>query len=166
MIMQEAFSRLKSVLDGQHMTTADLVRRVQEHGDRVNAKSIYRLADPEEPLEKVDMRVVGAVCQALHVGIGDLLTFDEPAIIEEFGADKQARMDALMARHHDRTAGPLPPGELAELEGLVEEAEAVARGNARRLANRRRRLLREAGRRVPSHTPGQEKDQTGADVSE
>ena len=148
-MMQEAYSRLKFMLDHEGLTTADLVRRVQEQGDRVNPKSIYRLADPEEPLEKADMRVVGAVCQALGIGIGDLLTFDEPVILEEFGAAKQSRMDALMAQHQSRTVGPLPPEERAELEELVEEAEAVARGNARRLASRRRRLLREAGRRLP-----------------
>ncbi len=153
--MQEAFSRLKSVLDKQGLSTADLVRRVSEQGDRINAKSLYRLADPEEPLEKVDMRVVGAVCQALSVGIGELLTFDEPEIIEQFGAQKQARMDALMARHNG-AGHALSAGEMTELQALVEEAEAVARGNARRLANRRRRLLRGTGRRgrAPSSDSG------------
>src|SRR5580692_11041082 len=97
--MQEAFSRLKSVLERQGSTTADLVRKISESGDRVNAKSIYRLADPEEALEKVDMRVISAVCEALGIGIGDLLTFDQPTIIEQFGTAKQERMDALMARH-------------------------------------------------------------------
>ena len=152
MLMQDAYSRLKFVLTARHMTTADLVRRVQEQGDRVNPKSIYRLADPEEVLEKVDMRVVGAVCQALQISLGDLLTFEEPIVMDEFSADRQARMNVLMARHHARSDGPLAPKELAELEGLVEEAEAVARGNARRLAARRRRLLREAGR-LPSPDP-------------
>jgi hypothetical protein len=120
---------------------------VAEQGDRINAKSLYRLADPQEPLEKVDMRVVGAVCQALHVGIGDLLTFDEPTIIEEFTAAKQARMDALVARHKEPGGQGLSGAELTELESLVGEAEVIARGNARRLANRRRRLLRGAGKR-------------------
>ena len=152
MATQEAYSRLKLLLDAQHLTTADLVRRVQEQGDRVNAKSIYRLADPEEPLEKVDMRVVGAVCAALGAGLADLLTFDEPTVIEEFARAKQERMDVLMARvahPHDQPDGPLLAGERAELAGLVEEAEMIARGNARRLANRRRRLLRASGRPDP-----------------
>ena len=153
--MQDAYSRLKFLLTTRHMTTAALVRRVQEQGDRVNPKSIYRLADPEEVLEKVDMRVVGAVCQALQVNVGDLLTFEEPVVMDEFSADRQARMNELMARHHARSEEPLAPDELAELEGLVEEAETVARGNVRRLAARRRRLLREAGR-LP--TPGPQTD--------
>lgn len=143
--MQEAWSRLKFLLDQQHLSTADLVRRVSEQGDRVNAKSLYRLADPEEPLEKVDMRVIGAVCQALHVGIGDLLTFEEPLVIEEFDHAKQTRMDSLLARRKD-TDHPLTAAERAELQALVEEAETVALGNARRLANRRRRLMREGNR--------------------
>ncbi len=141
--MREAYSHLKGLLERQGLTTADLVRRVSEQGDRVNAKSLYRLADPEEPLEKVDMRVIAAVCQALDVGIGDLLTFDEPEIIERYAPEKQTRMDALMGRVHG--AGPALSGaERSELQALVEEAEAVARGNARRLANRRRRLMRGA----------------------
>ncbi len=141
--MREAYSHLKGLLERQGLTTADLVRRVSEQGDRINAKSLYRLADPEEPLEKVDMRVIAAVCQALDVGIGDLLTFDEPDIIERFPTEKQARMDALMARVHG--SGPALSGaDRAELQSLVEEAETVARGNARRLANRRRRLIRGA----------------------
>lgn len=141
--MQEAYSRLKGLLDQQGLTTADLVRRVSEQGDRINAKSLYRLADPEEPLEKVDMRVIAAVCQALTVGIGDVLTFDEPEIIEQFPREKQARMDMLMGRLSGGTFS-ITAAERTELQTLVEEAEAVARGNARRLASRRRRLLRSA----------------------
>jgi DNA-binding Xre family transcriptional regulator len=144
--LQEAWSRLKSVLDRQGLTTADLVRRVSEQGDRVNAKSLYRLADPQEPLEKVDMRVIGAICQALGVGIGDLLTFEEPTLTEDFDAAKQARMDALLTRHH--ASGTFTAAEMAELQALVEEAETVARGNARRLANHKRRLQRGGSRRV------------------
>jgi len=144
--MQEAFSRLKSVLDTKGLTAADLVRRIAEQGDRVNAKSVYRLADPEETLEKVDMRVIGAICQALEVGIGDILTFEEPTIIEHFDTAKQARMDLLMTRHHVSHGEPLADDELRELRQLVDEAEAIARGNARRLANRKRRLLRTANR--------------------
>jgi DNA-binding Xre family transcriptional regulator len=139
--MQEAFSKLKSVLERQGCTTADLVRKISESGDRVNAKSIYRLADPEEALEKVDMRVISAVCEALGVGIGDILTFDPPTIIEQFGIEKQERMDSLMIRHNGGDK-PLTETDLNELKALVEEAESVARGNARRLANRKRRLLR------------------------
>lgn len=144
--MPEAFSRLKSVLDQKGLSTADLVRRISEQGDRINPKSVYRLADPEEPLEKVDMRVVGAICHALGVGIGELLTFEEPTGIEQFSPDKQARLDSLLAR--DAGGHPaLSAAELEELQILVEEAEAMARRNARRLANRRRRLLRYGGRR-------------------
>lgn len=144
--MQEAWSRLKSVLDRDGLTTADLVRRVSEQGDRINAKSLYRLADPQEPLEKVDMRVIGAVCQALAVEIGDILTFDEPTIIEELDPALQARMDMLVARQKS-SPQTFSAADLAELERLVDQAETIARGNARRLANQRRRLHRGQNRR-------------------
>jgi hypothetical protein len=138
--MQEAYSRLKLVLESKNLSTADLVRMIADQGDRVNPKSVYRLADPEEPLEKADMRVIGAVCQALKIGIGDVLTFDEPEVIEQFAPTKQERMDALLTRL-DR-GETLPGPDITELHLLVNEAEEIARGNARRLANRRRRLLR------------------------
>ena len=149
--MQQAYSRLKSVLEGAGLSTADLLRKIVEQGDRVNPKSLYRLSDPEEPLEKVDMRVISAVCHALGVGIGDLLTFDEPEIIEQFAPARQERMDVLLARIG--AGEPVSQPELAELTALVSEAEEIARGNARRLANRRRRLLRAGGRPVRVETP-------------
>jgi DNA-binding Xre family transcriptional regulator len=144
--MQEAYSRLKSVLDAKGLTAADLVRRIADQGDRVNAKSVYRLADPAETLEKVDMRVIAAICQALDIGIGDILTFEEPTIIEQFSPAKQARMDQLLARHQSSGAEPLTSDELTELRSLVDEAETIARSNARRLASRKRKLLRTANR--------------------
>jgi|SRR5579884_2699455 len=150
--MPEAFSRLKTILDQRGLSTADLVRRVSEHGDRINPKSVYRLADPEAPLEKVDMRVVGAICLALDIGIGDLLTFEEPSGIEQLSPEKQVRMDTLLARHAGDPAN-LSPAELDELQALIEEAEGIARRNARRLANRRRRLLRHAGKRSGKNPP-------------
>ena len=149
--MQEAYSRLKTVLEHDGLSTADLVRKIAEQGDRVNPKSIYRLADPEEPIEKVDMRVIGVVCHALKVGIEEILTFEEPEIIEQFSAAKQNKMDSLLARLDSGEV--LSQAEIGELHGLVNEAEEVARGNARRLANRRRRLLRSGakpGRPTPA----------------
>jgi hypothetical protein len=145
--LQETWSRLKTVLDRQGLSTADLVRRVSAQGNRVNAKSLYRLSDPQEPLEKVDMRVIGAVCQAVGVGIDDILTFDEPTMIEAFDAAKQVRMAALATQRSRRAGESLTTAELSELQDLISEAEAVALGNARRLT-KHGRLLRSAARRV------------------
>lgn len=149
--MQEAYSRLKVVLETNGLTTADLVRRIADQGDRVNPKSVYRLADPEEPIEKVDMRVIGAVCHALKVGIGDVLTFEEPEIIEYFPPAKQERMDSLLGRLD--AGDSLDQADIRELHALVNEAEEVARGNARRLANRRRRLLRSGAKPGRAEAP-------------
>lgn len=141
--MQTGYSQLGSILQQQALTPADLVRRVSEQGDRVNPKSLYRLADSQEPLEKVDMRVIGAVCHALSVQIGDLLTFDTPKLIETMPSARQARLDLLAAHRH--SAG-LTDGERDELEALLDEAEAMARGNARRLAKHSRLLRATANR--------------------
>ncbi len=146
--MRQAYSRLKSVLEAEKLTTAELVRRIADSGARINPKSIYRLADPQEPLEKVDMRVISVVCDALGVGIGDLLTFDEPTIVEQFDPVKQSRLDALLARRDT-----LAPDEHIELRELVRAAEEVARGNARRLQAHLRRLQRAP--RPPANPPSQ-----------
>jgi len=145
--MQDAYSRLKIVLEGKSLSTADLVRAIADQGDRINPKSIYRLVDPEEPIEKADMRVISAICQALGLTIGDILTFEEPDVIEQFPPAKQDRMDKLML-----SVNKLSAEDLAELRALVDEAEGIARGNARRLASRKRRLQRSAGAR-PQNTP-------------
>lgn len=144
--MQDTYSRLKPILDAKGLTAADLVRKIADQGDRLNAKSVYRLADPAETLEKVDLRVIAAICQALDIGIGDILTFDEPTIVEQMSPAKQTRMDNLMARYQSSGPEPLCDDEVVELRHLVEEAEAIARGNARRLASRKRKLQRTAGR--------------------
>ncbi|HEY3331145.1 MAG TPA: hypothetical protein VGK19_14045 [Capsulimonadaceae bacterium] len=149
--MQEAYSRLKTVLERMNLSTADLVRRIADQGDRVNPKSVYRLADPEEPIEKADMRVIGAVCHALKIGIGDVLTFDEPEVMEQFPPARQERMDSLLSRLN--VGDHLPPPEITELHALVNEAEEIARGNARRLANRRRRLLKTGARPEKTSSP-------------
>jgi hypothetical protein len=55
-------------------------------------------------------------------------------------------MDQLLARHQSSGAEPLTSDELTELRSLVDEAETIARSNARRLASRKRKLLRTANR--------------------
>lgn len=146
--MYEAYSRLRFLLEERSLSTPELHRRLQAQDERVNTKTLYRLADPDRPLDRVDLRVVGAICRIMGVGLGDLIVFAEPAgaALQTLPEPRQRRLDELMDRHND---GGLDDDQLEELRGLVAEAEEIARSNARRLAEHRHRLRRaSAGRQA------------------
>jgi DNA-binding Xre family transcriptional regulator len=144
-----AYSRLKFLLDERRMTRAELQRRIAAEEHVINVKTLYRLADPDRPLERIDLRTAGAVCRALGVGLGDLVIFAEPAAatLRTLPDSQQRRLDALMQRHNE---GQLGPSEVEELRRLVEEAEEIARSNARRLAEHRRLLRKSTAPRRPA----------------
>ena len=121
------------------MTRADLQRELAAQGFQLNVKTLYRLCDPSRPLERIELRSVGALCRVLGLSLNDLIVFSEQstATLEQLPAAKQRRLDELMDRHNE---GNLLPADLAELRALVDEAERIARGNARRLAEHRRRM--------------------------
>ncbi len=137
--MLQAYSRLKFLLDERALTQAELQRRITAEERAPNVKTLYRLADPDRPLGRVDLRVVGAVCRVLGVGLGDLIVFAPPdrSTIQTLPEGEQRRLDELMDRHNK---GELTSGELEQLRDLVTEAERIARSNARRLAEHRRQL--------------------------
>ena len=57
--MVQAFSRLKRVLDEQNVTVPELHRRLLRQGLRVNVKSLYRLSNDRQPLQRLDLRLQG-----------------------------------------------------------------------------------------------------------
>jgi hypothetical protein len=65
--MVNAFSQLRRVLREQNMTVPELQRRIQQRGLRVNLKSLYRLSNDRQPLQRLDLRVAGAICQVFAV---------------------------------------------------------------------------------------------------
>ncbi len=135
--MPLAYSRLKFFLDERSLTRAEFRRRLATQDSTFNVKTLYRLADPDRPLERIDLRVVGAICRILDVNLGDLIVFAERTTVETLAEPKQRRLDELMERHNE---GQLCNPELQELGSLVDEAEQVALSNARRLAQHRRRI--------------------------
>lgn len=145
--MLAAYSRLKFLLDERSLTPADLNRCLGERGHAFNSKSLARLADPDRSLERVDLRAVGAICQALGVGLDDLIVFAEAdqTPLRSLTERKQQRLGRLMAGHNE---GQLTSAEEDELRTLVAEAEQIARSNARRLVEHRRMLTTSAGLRA------------------
>jgi hypothetical protein len=57
-----AYSYLKRLLKQQEISVPELHRRIRTQGLRVNLKSLYRLSDDTQPVDRLDMRVAGAIC--------------------------------------------------------------------------------------------------------
>ena len=136
--MVHAFSRLKRVLNEQNMTVPELHRRLRGRGLRVNVKSLYRLSNDRRPLQRLDLRVAGAICQVFSLPLTELVAFAEPQRkLRRLAAAKQKRLDALMGKSNN---GTLTNAEAAELRTLVREAEEIMLDNARQLAEQRQQL--------------------------
>lgn len=132
----EAYSRLRTVLAGRNLTVFQLHRQLDSTGLPVNIKSLYRLT-ADEPLQKVDLRVAGAVCQACGIEIGDLITFQKPrAQLHRLDPKIQARLDELMEKSNE---GQLTAREKKEFAALADEAHRLSMENARMLLAERRR---------------------------
>lgn len=129
--MLQAYSRLKQVLHRRNLTIPELLRRMEQRGLHVSPKSLYRLNNTHEPLQRLDLRVAGAICQVCDVSLSELVDFEsDTGALSQLPAAKQDRLDNLMARNNN---GELTMAEQRELQDLVAEAEAVALRNARTL---------------------------------
>lgn len=136
--MVQAYSRLKRVLDARKMTVPELHRRIERDGMSVNLKSLYRLSKEHQTLERLDLRVAGAICQVCEVPLSELITFEtSKKRLQHFSPVKQKRLNDLMAKNNE---GQLTKTEFEELQALVREAEEMTLANARVLARQRQRL--------------------------
>ncbi len=126
--MVQAFSQLKGVLDERGMTVPELHRRLEKQGLSVNLKSLYRLVRDDRPLERLNLRVAGLICQVCGVPLSRLIAFEiEDAQLRRLSAAKQLRLDELMDTNNE---GRLAPAQRKEFQGLVRETEEIALHNA------------------------------------
>lgn len=133
-----AYSRLKRLLKLQRMSVPELHRRMGTQGFHVNLKSLYRLSDDTQPLDRLDLRVAGAICQVCATPLSDWIVFEEETdSLRTLGVEKQKRLSALMTQNN---AGSLTEQERTELKALVHEAEEITLTNARLLAQQQQRL--------------------------
>jgi transcriptional regulator with XRE-family HTH domain len=136
-----AYSRLKRLLKQKRLSVPELHRRMRAQGLSVNVKSLYRLSDDSQPVERLDMRVAGAICQVCAVPLSEWIVFEEEAqTLRTLTAQQQNSLDALMTRNNE---GLLTDTERAELHALVREAEEITLANARLLAQQQQRLEHE-----------------------
>jgi hypothetical protein len=120
------------------MTVPELQRRIRQRGVNINLKSLYRLSDEHKPLERLDMRVAGAICDVCDVSLSDLITFEaQTGNLQILSVAKQQRLDSLMTGNNE---GTLTEAEREELRSLVREAEEITLCNARLLQVQQRQL--------------------------
>src|SRR4051794_10329537 len=118
-----AYSRLRRILKQRQISIPELYRRIHGNGLRVNLKSLYRLSDEDHPVERLDMRVAGAICEVCSIPLSDWIVFEsDDSRLRTLTAGKQRRLDQLMAQNN---IGPLAAPELTELRELVREAEEI-----------------------------------------
>jgi DNA-binding Xre family transcriptional regulator len=136
--MVQAYSHLERVLSERRMSVPELRRRILRRGVNVNLKSLYRLSKERQPLERLDLRVAGAICQACEVPLSRLIVFEAgDTTLRRLPMARQKRLNTLMSKN---SSGRLTKAERVELESLVREAEEVTFNNARALAGQRQRL--------------------------
>lgn len=134
--MLQAYSRLKWVLQRRKITIPELLRRMEQRGLHVSPKSLYRLNNEHEPLQRLDLRVAGAICQVCEVSLSELVDFENSADeLSQLPVARQDRLDSLMTKNNE---GELTVAEQRELRDLVAEAEAVTLRNVRILRRRHR----------------------------
>src|SRR5262249_13165847 len=133
-----AYSRLRHVLHQRDWTVLDLHRQIRRAGHQANLKSLYRLGKEHEPLERLDLRLAGIICQVCRIPLSDLIVFAPPKTrLRRMSVTTQRRLDTLMARNNE---GQLSSTERKELRALVREAEELTLHNARILARQRVRV--------------------------
>jgi hypothetical protein len=130
------YSQLRELLMARKMTVSALHRAMREKcGVKVNVKSLYRLAS-NKPLQKIDGRIIGAICRTINSPIEALLSLEKPAQhLHRLTPAEQNRLDALMEQN---TEGELTRRESTEFEGLVDKAHRLSVENARILAQQAR----------------------------
>lgn len=132
----EAYSRLRLILAEKNLSVFQLHRELNESGVPVNIKSLYRLTS-DDPLQKMDLRIAAAICQACDAELGELISFEKPAAqLQHLPEKDQARLDDLMAANNE---GKLSAAERREFNALAEKAHRLSLENARILQAERRR---------------------------
>jgi DNA-binding Xre family transcriptional regulator len=119
------------MLRQRRLSVADIYRKLQSKGLKFDKKTLYRLASPE-PMQTINVPVIGALCRELNIGLSDLISFTprQPKL-HRIDEKTQKRLDDLMTRN---TEGKLTARERKELEQLGARVERLSFENAQLLA--------------------------------
>jgi DNA-binding Xre family transcriptional regulator len=127
---------LPTLLAEKNLTVADLHQILQKRGFDVNKKSLYRLA-ASQPVQKLDTAIVRAVCEALDIGLQDLIQFQKPKFeLKHLDPQSQKELDRLMDKNNE---GELTKNEQARFKALLDEVQKISLYNAKTLVSQKRR---------------------------
>lgn len=133
-----AYSRLNRLLKAQRLSVQELHRRILSLGINVNIKSLYRLSDENRSIDRLDMRVAGAICQACTVALSEWIAFeDELSSMRSMALYKQKKLEHMMNQNNNSL---LTEVEFSEFQILVREAEEISLYNARLFAQKKVKL--------------------------
>ena len=134
-----AWSTLRALLAENNLTVADLHEKLREQGFDVNKKSLYRLTTAH-PVQKIDTAIARAICEALDVGLGDLIQFQRPKFeLQRLDPKSEKELDRLMAKNNE---GKLTEKERARFQTLLDEVQKITLYNSKMLVDQKR--LRES----------------------
>jgi DNA-binding Xre family transcriptional regulator len=137
-----AWSTLPNLLAEKNLTVVDLHQILRKRGFEVNKKSLYRLT-ASQPIQKLDITIVRAVCEALEVRLQDLIQFQKPKFeLKRLEPRSQQELDRLMDKNNE---GELTKAEQARFKALLDEVQKISLYNSKALVSQKR--LREPGPR-------------------
>lgn len=133
---------MRMLLAEKGLTVADLHEMLKADFP-VNIKSLYRLTGTG-PVQKLDLKIVRAICAALKVEIGELIRFEKPKFeLMRLDPASQAELDELMDKNNE---GRLTEEEQARFNALLEKVQRITLYNSKLLVDQKR--LRESRRRA------------------
>ena len=136
---RQAWSTLRTLLAEKNLTVVDLHEKLCEQGFEVNKKSLYRLTT-SHPVQKIDTAIARAVCEALDVGLEDLIQFQKPKFeLQRLDRRSQKQLDRLMDKNNE---GKLTEKERAKFKALLDEVQKITLYNSKMLVDQKR--LRES----------------------
>ena len=141
------YSKLHSILIKKEITVIDLYRKLKKQNIQVNIKSLYRLNNPIVPIEKIDTRVAGQICDSLKIDLSSLFTFREKIDSSKFSSlsqDTERKLNILLEKNRE---GNINTKEKKELAKLIEETEQIMLSNVLALSEQKRTLDKKAPRR-------------------
>jgi DNA-binding Xre family transcriptional regulator len=134
-----AWSTLRTLLAEKNLTVVDLHEKLREQGFDVNNKSLYRLTTSRS-VQKIDTAIARAICQALNVGLEDLIVFQKPKFeLQRLDRRSQKQLDRLIDKNNE---GKLTEKERAKFKALLDEVQKITLYNSKMLVDQKR--LRES----------------------
>jgi DNA-binding Xre family transcriptional regulator len=143
-----AWSTLRTLLAEKNLTVVDLHEMLRKAGFEVNKKSLYRLTTPG-PVQKLDTAIVKAICEALNVGLADLIQFQKPKFeLQRLDRRSEKELDKLMDKNNE---GELTEKERAKFRALLDEVQKITLYNSKMLLDQKRLRESKHGKVMAAH---------------